>query len=126
MFEITPDDNGNVEYDFSSTENFIAQAQVNLTLSGDEGVTISSSEDESFLLREGGTTFLQTRVDQFSNDGYGCETTSLKTGRFGIAALSTPASSSATGTTGEIRVDANYIYVCTATNTWKRTQINTW
>ena len=121
-----PDDNGNVTYNFGSADSFTVNAQSNLTLTGDDSVTISSNSDETFLLKESGTTFLQTKVDQFSNDGTGCETTSLKTGRFGIAALSTPASSSATGTTGEIRVDANYIYVCTATNTWKRTQINTW
>ena len=28
--------------------------------------------------------------------------------------------STATGTTGQISWDANYIYVCTATNTWAR------
>lgn len=38
----------------------------------------------------------------------------------------TPASSSATGTQWQIRVDASYIYVCTATNTWKRVAISTW
>ena len=38
----------------------------------------------------------------------------------------TPASATATGATGEICWDANYIYVCTATNTWKRTAIATW
>jgi len=38
----------------------------------------------------------------------------------------TPASASATGATGEICWDANYIYVCTAANTWKRTAIATW
>jgi hypothetical protein len=38
----------------------------------------------------------------------------------------TPASASATGATGEICWDANYIYVCTATNTWKRSAISTW
>ena len=38
----------------------------------------------------------------------------------------TPASAGATGTTGTITWDANYIYVCTATNTWKRTAISTW
>ena len=128
LFEITPDDNGNVEYNFSSTENFIAQAQVNLTLSGDEGVTISSNEDESFLLRESGTTFLQSSVDQFTgpNSAVGTQINNLTVDRIGVTALSTPASSTATGTTGEIRVDANYIYVCTATNTWKRVQLNTY
>lgn len=38
----------------------------------------------------------------------------------------TPASASATGVAGTIAWDADYIYVCTATNTWKRTAIATW
>lgn len=37
-----------------------------------------------------------------------------------------PASASATGTTGEIRYDSNYIYICVSTNTWKRTALSTW
>ncbi|NBW16668.1 MAG: hypothetical protein EBR82_52695 [Caulobacteraceae bacterium] len=37
-----------------------------------------------------------------------------------------PATSGATGTAGDIRYDADYIYVCTATNTWKRAAIATW
>lgn len=47
--------------------------------------------------------------------------------QYKLSALNTaPASATATGTTGEIRVDANYIYICTATNTWKRVAIATW
>lgn len=38
----------------------------------------------------------------------------------------TPASASADGTTGTIQWDANYIYVCVATDTWKRVAISTW
>lgn len=38
----------------------------------------------------------------------------------------TPASASATGTTGQIAWDSNYVYVCVATNTWKRTALSTW
>ena len=38
----------------------------------------------------------------------------------------TPASATAAGTAGEVAWDANYIYVCTATNTWKRVAISTW
>lgn len=37
-----------------------------------------------------------------------------------------PASATAAGTTGQIRWDSDYIYVCTATNTWKRVAISTW
>jgi hypothetical protein len=38
----------------------------------------------------------------------------------------TPASASATGSTGMIQWDADFIYVCTATNTWKRAALSTW
>lgn len=38
----------------------------------------------------------------------------------------TPASAGASGEVGQIGWDANYLYVCTATNTWKRVAIATW
>jgi hypothetical protein len=37
-----------------------------------------------------------------------------------------PSSATDTGTAGEVRYDANYIYRCTATNTWKRAALSTW
>lgn len=37
-----------------------------------------------------------------------------------------PASASATGQTGQVSWDANYIYVCTGANTWKRAALATW
>lgn len=43
-----------------------------------------------------------------------------------VRTAKTPASASATGTQGQIAWDANYLYVCTATNTWKRSAITTW
>ena len=39
---------------------------------------------------------------------------------------STPASAGAVGVQGEIRWDADYIYICVATDTWKRVAIGTW
>ena len=47
-------------------------------------------------------------------------------GVFSILTLSTPASASATGTAGQIGWDANYVYVCISTDTWKRAAISTW
>jgi hypothetical protein len=41
-------------------------------------------------------------------------------------ALSTVSFSSSLGVIGEIKVDADYIYVCTATNTWKRAALSSW
>lgn len=46
--------------------------------------------------------------------------------QFKLAALNTaPASSSDTGTTGEIRIVNGFIYVCVATNTWQRSTLST-
>lgn len=42
------------------------------------------------------------------------------------AASGTPASATATCTTGAVKFDASYIYVCHATNTWKRAAVATW
>jgi hypothetical protein len=47
------------------------------------------------------------------------------TGSITVASV-TPATSGAACTAGRIAWDANYIYVCTATNTWKRVSIATW
>lgn len=38
----------------------------------------------------------------------------------------TPASASDTGIKGEICYDTNFVYVCTATNTWKRLSLSSW
>lgn len=43
-----------------------------------------------------------------------------------VATAKTPASASDTGTQGDVAWDADYIYVCVATNTWKRVAISTW
>jgi len=49
------------------------------------------------------------------------------TGTTGMGLLPvTPASATATGTQGTVVWDASYIYVCIATNTWKRVAITTW
>ncbi|MBS1506030.1 MAG: hypothetical protein JSS79_05230 [Bacteroidetes bacterium] len=43
----------------------------------------------------------------------------------GITTSSAPSTSSSTGTIGEIRFDSGYLYICTATNTWKRVALST-
>ena len=45
---------------------------------------------------------------------------------YGKKFVAAPASAGATGTSGDWAVDSGYIYICTATNTWKRVAIATW
>jgi len=49
-----------------------------------------------------------------------------KSETYSVSSLNTaPASASATGTVGDIRFTANHIYLCVASNTWKRVAIAT-
>ena len=95
-----------------------------------------------WALNNDGTFFLQRTTDGFATGSISINVDSLN--RVGIGTTSpttlldvntdtvrvriarTPASAAATGATGEICWDANYIYVCTATNTWKRSALSTW
>ena len=45
---------------------------------------------------------------------------------FRLGTARTPANSTATGNTGEICWDSSYMYVCVATNTWRRILHSTW
>lgn len=43
-----------------------------------------------------------------------------------LTSSTTPATASSTGTAGQIAWNSGYIYVCVATNTWKRAALSTW
>lgn len=54
-------------------------------------------------------------------------TTGVTSPAFKVSAMQTaPSSSTDTGTAGEIRFTSDYIFFCTATNTWKRAALSTW
>ena len=54
-------------------------------------------------------------------------TNPITTTQYKLSALNTaPISATDTGTLGEIRILSDYIYVCTATDTWVRTALTTW
>lgn len=60
-----------------------------------------------------GTTSPTTKLDVNNN-------------KFRLRTANTPSSSTDTGNQGDICWDADYLYVCIATNTWKRSPINIW
>lgn len=39
---------------------------------------------------------------------------------------SVPSTASSSGNTGDFAIDSDYIYICVATNSWKRVAISTW
>lgn len=50
--------------------------------------------------------------------------TILTTVDVAVTANTVPTTSSSLGTVGQIAVDTTYLYVCVATNTWKRITLN--
>ena len=76
---------------------------------------VALTESVSALTNATGNAYIQTN-DSGTVDIVGSEVT--LTGI--LQAPQATKASNATGTTGQISWDADYIYVCTATNTWKR------
>ena len=90
--------------------------------SGLESGISSNGTDTSWKIKRNKIVFKD------NSDG---EILSLQSGSVNVNAslvpeLTAPTTATSTGVAGEIRTDVNYIYVCTATNTWKRSALTTW
>jgi hypothetical protein len=85
--------------------------------------TIFNAAGTGLLVNPTGTSAL-TAFDTFTATG--TLIANAASNAFRITTAQTPASAAATGTAGTIAWDSSYIYVCTATNTWKRVAIATW
>lgn len=70
------------------------------------------------------------RVDASGNLGIGTNAPSglldVNDNRLRVRTAKTPATAAAAGNAGEICWDASFFYVCTATNTWKKSALATW
>lgn len=92
--------------DDASSVAYIFDTHNNLSTSGAKLFSLKNQGVEKFFI---------------DKDGY------VSGAKYYVSALNTaPSSATDTGTTGEIRVTATHIYVCTATNTWVRTALTTW
>lgn len=77
------------------------------------------------ILDDTGSSVTVSGADFIANQSIG--TPLVQAGQYRVPALNTaPASSTATGTLGEIRYTSDFIYVCIATNTWRRTALTSW
>lgn len=106
---------------FGTSFQFLVQGDIGATIEAvyTDATTASEDVDLDFKTMTAGAVAAQRM--KINERGI------IVTGQLNLAALNTaPSSASDTGITGEIRIDANFIYVCTATDTWKRVAISTW
>lgn len=98
------------------------RAQVVGSDNGSSATIVASTTNISNALWQ-----LQNQVLLKSNTANPTFTGIVTSPAYKLSALQTaPLSATDTGTTGEIRVVADYIYVCIATDTWVRTALTTW
>jgi hypothetical protein len=128
---INGDRMGGIEFSGSDGAAFIPAARIDSSVDGTPGtndmpgrIVLSTTSDGAASPSE------RVRITSSGNVGIG---TSAPTQKLDInddsvrvRTAKTPASATASGTQGQIAWDADYIYVCTATNTWKRTALLTW
>ena len=88
--------------------------------------TIVASIVDATDTEEDGKIDLQVQSDGTLTSMAAITAANVTLGARPIIPTHTPASATAAGTAGEIAWDASYIYVCTATNTWKRAALSTW
>jgi hypothetical protein len=97
------------------------------TQADSSGALIYGEFDNDFLRFNNSVSIDTTRGEALEVNGNANIYGFAKADSFTLSDMNTaPASATATGTKGEIRITADYIYVCTATNTWKRAALATW
>jgi hypothetical protein len=125
--------NGNNEINISSTLFQIASntANQNFEISTLSGSTLSPS---LYINASSKNVGIFNNNPQYTLDVAG-PVHSTGAGTFGGSVTATtliettsytPPTSSSAGTTGQIAWDSSYVYVCIATNTWKRAALSTW
>jgi hypothetical protein len=104
-------------------------------LQSDQTAETGSAVGSDFRLNSYDDTGAYTRTPIFvkrSNGYVGFQTTAptrmldINSDSIRLRTAKTPTTSATTGDAGQIAWDASYIYVCVATNTWKRSAITTW
>jgi len=121
--EITADLIGGV------TGDVVGNVTGNLTGSASQVDTVTASSANAAyhltMVDQHNTVANNETINTDQSLTYNPSTNRLKT-KLELQTDAAPASATATGTVGEIRYDTNYIYICVATDTWKRAAISTW
>lgn len=112
---------------YGSTVNFNMNTSINgvLTLTGDVDVLTIENIDDG---QSGTLAIVQNDIGGWGINAISSESLIIKYASTDvpIGTFGTPASSTDTGTTGQVKYDGTYLYICTDTDTWKRIAFDSW
>lgn len=121
----------NADYTGNQYQQFRMQSDGGFMLF-ERGVVFNENASADQDLRVKGDTDDQTLFVDVSANSVGLGTADptakldINSDVLRLRTAKTPATAGATGNRGDICTDADYIYVCTAANTWKRAALSTW
>ena len=108
--------------------NTVGATVATFTFNGDTNTGMGRASADELTLITGGSE--RVRVDDSGNVGIGTgsptEVLDVNSDAIRIRTPQTPSNASSPGDQGQIEWDSGFIYVCTATDTWKRTAISSW
>jgi hypothetical protein len=115
----------------SSGGTKVAKISLQADSDGTSAIDINTEGHDVDTQIQGDTDSALVYVDASANRvGIGTATPAVKfdvnSDSIRVRTAKTPASATDTGVAGQIAWDANFIYICTATDTWKRVAIATW
>lgn len=117
---------GNLHVNAGTDRNFLVTTDA--TQQGTTGVAFGAFNDNASAYMP--FSLVSSKTVFNSNVGIGTTSPSawldVNSDTKRLRSTRTPASATAAGNQGDWCYDADYIYVCTATNTWKRVAIATW
>lgn len=106
----------------SGTNNINSNADMQFNVRAGNNIDYTTLTSTAFRFSRFGTTL----IDVLRNGNTTVNGT-ITASQYRLSTLNTaPASATATGTLGEVRITATHIYVCIASNTWVRTTLTTW
>jgi len=112
----------NIDLNGHAIDNVLSLATSEIKARDADGLKLTDDAGNGIFVEDGGDVGIGTASPTIS-DGAGLHLAG-KILRIGTA--KTPSSAGDTGNAGEICWDSDYVYVCVATNTWKRAALSSW
>ena len=101
---------------------------INATAQQSGGATVTTDDSAPSTPADGDLWWKsdEGRLKVFYQDPTGSQWVDASPPLAAVALGNAPSTASSTGSAGDIRYDSGYVYICVATDTWKRAALATW